>query len=117
MSDTLSDKEIREIAQRMFKSGDQSGVHLANAVLQRYQRIYIVEIREKNGDEATLIHLASSKEKAIEYCKENPDCARRDELWWWAVYVEELDNPEFAEDNELFFLDWDGNFLENQPIK
>lgn len=55
--------------------------------------------------------------------KNNTDYGRRNLDWWWVVYPAELDHdihnqPRSGHNLDTFHVfDWDGNEMENQPIK
>lgn len=49
------------------------------------------------GIDSTVMHIASSKEKALAWMRANRDVDKHSPRWWWALYPERLDSGCIAE--------------------
>lgn len=65
--------------------------------------------------ETVIMHLASSKERAIKFMKRSRGADPSDR-WWWAVYTMVVDDYGDCEDN-LAFFDQEAKQLDFQPYK
>ena len=86
-------------------------------------KVYIIELRERhlidrNYWEITVMHVASSEERALKWCDENISILTKnistDILPWFAVSEEVVDGG-FNDSEMLFFYDKNGK-RESQPI-
>ena len=82
--------------------------------------IWVVEFREKvSGSRKTEYDIAglfTSKEKAEQFIKKNPDYSNAQNVWWWAIYTEKVDSEmPYMEHIELHLYDRYGYEMENQP--
>lgn len=89
------------------------------------KKVWVVELRERTPAlklvdiiECSAMHVASSREKAIEWAQGNLDVApkRRVAWWWWAVYGALVDNPDDETYDDLTFVDWNGMVRRIQPL-
>lgn len=77
--------------------------------------MYAIEFRQSNNGhlmDTDLVHVSSTKEKALEYINKNRDFSWGN-LWWWAIYSIEPDTTLTFDDIEFYSID--GKLLENQP--
>lgn len=91
-------------------------------------KVWIVEFRntewqplggnlgEVSRLETVVMIVASSRHRAISYCRRNCDADKhsRRRPWWWAIYSQDVD-AEDVRDEQLFYLDWNGNRIDYQP--
>lgn len=84
--------------------------------------VWIVEhrIRDllKDTEEIVVMHVASTQEKAVAWCRRNLDAdeKRPDRPWWYSITSETVDADELIEENHLQFVLWDGTVSDEQPI-
>ncbi len=66
----------------------------------------------------SLGYVASSLEKAREWCQSNKDINPRDEQnWWWFVIMNEAVDGEYTGISGVAeMLDWDAKHIERQPL-
>lgn len=86
-------------------------------------RVWLVELRKQVKShkemDCTVLHVASSRSKALAWAKWNLDVEAKDEgrRWWFAIYYETVDSDRpFVEAGDLFFVDWNGNETHKQPL-
>ena len=86
--------------------------------------VYLVEMRQRDSDLSrnffsTVSFVGSSKEKAVEFCRDNQDYEEHNEeyVWWWAISREVVDCENTVTSSRIVrFLDWYGNEIKEQPI-
>ena len=85
-------------------------------------KVFIVEHRitsiHTRAMENVIMHVASTEAKAIAWCKANTNIEEKqdDKPWWFAISSEEVDVSD-SECGDIMFLDWNGEFVVNQPIE
>lgn len=86
--------------------------------------VYPIFVRRRLANEVvrwedSLVYIASTPEKAFEWCKNNTDIERRDnpERWWWFVVNQEAIDGDYSGIKGLVqLLDWDGNPIQYDPV-
>jgi hypothetical protein len=87
------------------------------------KRIYIVELRRAiQVKDSTVMYVASTLVKAMDWCKKNTDCHPHDTKnpWWFAILEEQIDcdidEPEYLARGLVKIISWKGNEIDYQPI-
>lgn len=85
-------------------------------------RVYVIEHRLYNSTtkqlENVVCRLCSTREKAIEWCRQNLDFDRKEKTspWWFYIYAEVVDEDAFSSSN-VVIVGWDGKILNDVPIR
>jgi hypothetical protein len=84
-------------------------------------KVWVIELREQSdipgyGD-TVVMHVASSEEKARQWCVDNVDALlETDNNSWFAIATEEVDGG-IAQDHNMIYYGRNGKQLEEQPIQ
>jgi hypothetical protein len=90
-----------------------------------YTIVYPVSMRKslKNSEvryDDSLVYIASSIERAKEWCKRNLDLESKndpDHWWWFAVSQEAIDGDYSGVKGLVCLLDWNGEEIAHQPLE
>ena len=88
------------------------------------KKVFLVEFRmnhllgNKDYIECMTLHIASSLEKALEFCKKSTRCHdhTRATPWWFVISEEDVDCSDVSSSKVVTILDWNAKEIQEQPV-
>lgn len=81
-------------------------------------KVYVIEHRiyVKGNFENVLAHVSSSREMAVQWCRDNLNYEEKDENspWFFFISCEIVDDNNLFSNEDSLLIDWNGNVVEEK---
>jgi len=80
-------------------------------IIEFREYLYFGDLGDIHHEDTVVVHVSSSREKAIEWCQKNLNYGAKGAPWWFTIYREGIDSDMFDVTLDIFSVDQSGNVL------